>query len=136
MNVRDHIEKMMLNRLLNHNNHFVSEELFNQVTHDMDKMITNILGETNIPGFTDEDIKGLLYLKTHQILGKGQWDMQKRPFGFFSISYRNLIRDILRMRERAIRNGMTEDGLDECILFSEQKGQRDHWDKEDVDDWT
>ena len=130
MNAREHIEKMMINRLLREtpvDNH-VDNSLFDQVIHDMDKMIENILNETKIPGFTSDDLRGFLFLKTHQMLRRGQWDQTRLPFGIFSISYRNLIRDIIRMRERAIKNGLDEDCLDDnCWLFSELKGQRDHW---------
>lgn len=127
-NVREHIEQMMISRLLRKTpvDNPVDNSLFDQVIHDMDRMITNILNETHIPGFTEDDLRGFIELKTHQMLRQNKWDQTRRPFGIFSISYRNLIRDILRMRERALRNGMEEDGLDYCILFSEQLAQRKH----------
>jgi hypothetical protein len=128
MNAREHIERMMTNRLLRkmEDDIEVNEIAFNKVMQDMDKMILNILGETKIPGFTNEDLKSFFTLKTHQMLRRRKWDQDRLPFGLFSISYRNLVRDIIRMRGRALKNGMSEDGLDYYIEFDESLGQRKH----------
>lgn len=121
MEVREYIERTILNRLCKHrpDDQLVDVNEFNEIFNRMGNMRQRIISETRIPGFTDDDLDSFFFIKTHQVMRRGQWDKNRLPFGLFSISYRNLVRDILRMRERALNRGLQEDTLDYCYtLFS------------------
>jgi hypothetical protein len=118
---RDYIDTLICQRLNRNaeNEASVDPQVFHDVLTKMSPVITRVTERTKIPGFTQDDLESYLFMKTHQILRRNQWDRSRPVYGVFSVAYTNLIRDIVRMRNRCLIRGMHGDGLDNTLPFFE-----------------
>lgn len=74
-----------------------------------------ILEQVHIPSFTDEDLLSFMHLKVHQMLRRDQLDPWGSIHGVVYTSLRNLMRDVVRMQDRAWSRGMETDPIDHTL---------------------
>lgn len=115
MCVREYCEDKILTRLMKQLPtdlpDSVVEGQFKSLFPALDIIIHQVLNEVNITIFTDEDLTSFFYLKTHQILRRGQYNLESRSKVIFYRSFKNLCYDIIKMMTRAERRGDEMDML-------------------------
>jgi hypothetical protein len=118
MNAREYVETMIVNRLNKQkpDDREVGYLEYCSVMGAIEGYINSTAKNVIIPGFTAEDLESFMGMKVHQILRRGQYDHDRKPHALFSRAFKNLLADIVRMRKKAIENGMEEDILDNCLL--------------------
>jgi hypothetical protein len=117
MYVKEYIEETIICRLCKPTKKDieVNDNFYELICNTMEPTIKRLSRETVIPGFTNDDLESYFKLKIYQILKRNQFDLDKQPFGLFSVSFKNLLRDIVRMRENGLSRGMHADALDTAL---------------------
>lgn len=116
---RDHIEEVILARLsVQLPDDLTDDEIepiFKSLSPVLDVVMNKILWTTTIPMFTNEDLISFMYLKTHQILRRQKWNMNRSPYSFFYTAFKHLIRDIIKMQRAKHMEHMRWDMLDVVV---------------------
>lgn len=116
---RDHVEEHILGRLTKvlDTDRDIHPAIRTLIELRVEPVIRNIANKTFIPGFSPEDLESFFWMKTNQVLRQGKYDGSRPAEVFFGVIYKNLIRDIMRMRENAINRGMEIDAMDMNLPF-------------------
>ena len=118
MFAREYVEEKIVARLtkVKEDDVFVSDRDYAHMLRFLDGTFHRLANNSKIPGFSEDDLISFMYLKTHQLMRRDQWDETRN---FRTIAYRsmtNLIRDIIRMQDKAINRGLDRDPLD-IVIF-------------------
>lgn len=92
----------------------VPYEQFQALSDRLDHLISSIARERLVQGFTAEDMESFMMLKLHQVLRRGQYDPTRDPKKFFPFVFNNLINDINRCKNRALKH-CDADALHDCV---------------------
>lgn len=97
----------------------VNDDEYNRIVSDLNNLISKTSRENKIPGFTPEDLQSFFYMQIHQSIRRCKYDPDKPAFPYFVRAFRNLLADIVRMRNNCVKNNLTTDPLDECAFWIE-----------------
>lgn len=113
--VRDYIEEHIVGRLLasRPTDREVNELYFDSLITGLQSTMERVANKYYIAGFTREDLMGFMYLKTHQMLRRGQLNTVKLPHSVFYAAYKNLMYDMIRMEANAKKRGLRTDPIDD-----------------------
>lgn len=93
----------------------VSQYEYEHIMQQLDRLITNFVKRTTVAGLSDDDLRSLYAMKVHQTLRRGFYDRTKKPQIYFWWVLSNLNRDINRLKEVAVRQGMDLDASSDAI---------------------
>lgn len=119
--VREYVEYMITQRL---NTRYYGEkeidnDRFEQVINKIKPLIDSTAKNNNIPGFTEEDLEGLLLMKVNQLMRRGNLDFQKNIVGYCQKTFKQLLIHVYNAREMGLRRGMRPDPMDNLSDFSD-----------------
>lgn len=116
---REHVEERILARLTKREEGEmdVHPAIRNLIELRVEPVIHKLSTDTYIPGLTNEDLESFFWMKVNQVLRQGKYDGSRPAEVFFGVVFKNLIRDIVRMRDKAINRGLEVDVMDMNLPF-------------------
>jgi hypothetical protein len=119
MYFRDHVEEIIIRRLLDHSRDKkeVSNIEFDKIVCQLRLMMEAMAKQRKILGFTSEDLYSFEIMKLHQILRRNQYNPIKSHHRLFIIAFNNLFNDINRLKNNAFSkfSKYYSDPIDECV---------------------
>lgn len=119
MYFRDHVDEVMTNRLNKRTENDLPDSLvdvdFQLLQPVLEVVYAKVLRKTKIEGYSDHDLLSFMQLKTYQLLRREKFHFDRSPYSFFYVAQTNLIRDLIRLKNRSIANGYDIDILDTVL---------------------
>lgn len=92
------------------------------VVTQVEGIIHNMSHERIVMGFTPEDLESFMEMKIHQVLRRGQYDFNRSAKSYFQFVFRNLINDINKCKDSAVKS-CDLDAMVDCVDLNNVKGQ-------------
>lgn len=116
---RQHVDTVILHRLLRETREGVKvdEQELGRYLAIAENVAKEILRKRWVGGYTQEDLLSFFRLKVLQICQRSLLARHRRPESYFYAAFYNLLNDIERVKQQALRIGYDEDGLDHPANF-------------------
>lgn len=122
--LHDKVEKVIVNRLTTSlpTDIEVSDMEYSNLMCQIEDLITSTAKHRLVHGFTSEDLESFLVMKVYQVMKRGQYDPTKPAKPYFARVFRNLINDINRCKDRALKS-CDDDALYDALSIDTAPGQ-------------
>jgi len=117
LSAREYVEMMTCRRL-----NSGGDDIDNSYYIELCDRLYNLLkhySETQIIGFTQDDIEGFLLMDIHKALRFHEFDDNLPPYPYFKTRFDKLTKNIHRNMNRAIKNLNSDDLIDKCDFFGD-----------------